>query len=318
MSPTLNFRPRRIRPLVRRFSQLALLPSGLLLALAAGGCHTTPPKTEPGNSAARTELLRQEAVKAEAQRIERLKLAEAANGSAGQAKTDQTQLAGTQNAKIQNNKSAGDGEKGKTKLERAKELSTKMEKATRDLYLAELEHALAKEQAQHEELKAQDGLTKAKFELEHAQQELVTYQRVDAPALLGKQKLSIDKKSFRHEEARQNLEQMREEYSKFETDSVAKRTGEIVIWRSETELDFAQRELGLERLEEKTLTRNTIPHKTAALEAAVAQKKSALRQAQEALARLDFENKLSLSKAGNSVVYKQLELDELREEQAKL
>lgn len=192
-----------------------------------------------------------------------------------------------------------------------------LEKAIRASYLAELELQIAVDGAAHRELKAADQLALAQKELVVSTKAFTAYRRMEAPELLKKQKLKVDQLVFRQEEASQNLAQMREEYANFETDSVAKRTGEIVIWRAETRLDFATREIELAKAAHVTMTRNTLPAKIEALEMAATAKKNAVRRAQEALQLLAFENKLSLTKAQDKVVFKKMALESLRAKTAK-
>jgi hypothetical protein len=191
-------------------------------------------------------------------------------------------------------------------------LGRKLEKAIRDLYLAELELKLAEKKVQHAELKSADDAEAAKLELKVARQALTLYRGSESPELVAKETLKVDRLIFRHSEAEQNLNQMREEYARYETDGIAKRTGEIVVWRAETRLGFANRDLDLGKAALVVVKRTTIPLKIESLDAVVKSKEDGVRRATEAKQRMTFENKMSLTKARNSVAYKTTDLVELR------
>ncbi|MFT7484319.1 MAG: hypothetical protein ACI9F9_000159 [Candidatus Paceibacteria bacterium] len=190
-----------------------------------------------------------------------------------------------------------------------------LEKKTRELYVAELELALAEGQADNAEAKAQDDLTTAEHKLETAEAALAHYTKSAAPRLLADQKLKADNKAFAVEEAQQNLDQMKEEYGKFETDSPAKRTGQIVIWRSETRLGLAKRSLAGASSLHKDMMAAQIPTKMRELTEVILSCTQNLRKSKEAIGELAVKNKIALTRAGNKKVFLELELELLRMKQ---
>ena len=271
-------------------ASLTLLP---LMAGAVGSCASNPPLPAPTSEAVDPEAderLMEVAREEEARRIDRM---------------------ATREATIHQEPEST------PKLTAAPDVPAelKLEKKTRELYVAQLEAHLAEEKALHAEAKAADELRAAERALTLAKAAVQHYTKKEAPRLMAEQTLKLDRSKFSVERMQQNLEQMREEYSKYEVDGAAKSTGKIVIWRAETELELAQRsEQGAQDVLVK-LTGNTLPLQLEKLGTAVVTAEQGLRKANEAIVRLAVENKLSLTRARNKQTFLELELEQLRAKQ---
>src|SRR5690349_2533751 len=135
-------------------------------------------------------------------------------------------------------KAAPSPEAAKKKAER------KAEKKVRELAYARMELALA-------EMDAENDLRDAKFDLEHAQQELDAAEKELGhfkgqvrPLELEDSQLDLDRSS---ESALQRKQELDELIAMYKKDEFAKMTKELVLQRGKTTMEFAQRELELDK-----------------------------------------------------------------------
>ncbi len=143
------------------------------------------------------------------------------------------------------------------------------------------------------------------------------FREVEAPAKLAEEQLSLDNSEFRLQESRQEQEQMEAEYGPHLTDEQARKTGEIVIWRGQKRIEFAERRLELSRNSLAQLDGYELPARAGDLEQKVVEKREALARAREKAERGELENLVSVTKAENRIDLLHYELSKLRESAAK-
>jgi len=263
---------------------LTLASAGLLAALSA--C-TSAPKEEP----AAGPTARESAVLEEVREAERLRLARAAEREA-----------------------AAPSRPAADKPKKPRDFEAEVETKTRKVFTSELELTIAEKKAEANLADKRAALSAAERKVEAATAELERYQGTESKMLDAKARLRNDRNAFRLEELEQELAQMESEYGKYQQDSPARMTGDIVIGRTLKQIEFAKRELQLAIADRKQLTEHTIPRKLASLEGDAQKAGDALAQATAAFERAAFENKLSVTKARNSVLEEQAALAKLEAE----
>lgn len=192
-----------------------------------------------------------------------------------------------------------------------------LEKKERELHLAQLELEIGKAKAKSTAASNAAAVAQANFDLGLAERTLVQYVEVEAPQRVAQEQLSLDNTSFRLLESRQEQEQMEVEYGPHMTDEHAKKTGEIVIWRGQKRIEFAERRLELSKLSFAQLESFEIPQKQAELKQKLDQKQEALERAKEKAERGVLEDTVSIKKIENRMDVLEYEIGKLRAKIAK-
>ena len=203
-----------------------------------------------------------------------------------------------------------------SKARTAEDLAHEIEKKVREAYLADLEFEIAQQKARSAEAKAAGELEEALAAEQAALEAATQYEEVESKLLAAAAQLKIDELTFQLEMAKLELEQMEREYGKFQADSHAGQTGQIVVWRETQKVDHATRRLTQEHAERNTLTSYTIPRKRRELALEVAKAQRAVERAREDLVRTEIESKLSSRQAQDKQGLLKFELAKLRAEQA--
>lgn len=193
------------------------------------------------------------------------------------------------------------------------ELAVDIEKKERELRIAELELEIAKQKAQSAAASDRVSVAEAEQALAQAERDLAHFHDVEAPAKLANKQLSLDSSEFRLQESRQEQEQMEAEYGPHLTDEQARKTGEIVIWRGQKRIEFAERNLELSRRSFADLKGYELMTRDEELELKLSQKREALARAREKAERGQLENLVSVTKAENRIDLLHYELGKLRE-----
>jgi hypothetical protein len=218
---------------------------------------------------------------------------------------------------ISNESSVPKTERPSKSDESSEKLAVDIEKKERELRIAELELEIAKQKAQSVAAGDQAAVESAQLELAKAERDLSHFREVEAPAKLAEEQLSLDNSEFRLQESRQEQEQMEAEYGPHLTDEQARKTGEIVIWRGQKRIEFAERRLELSRNSLAQLDGYELPARAGDLEQKVVEKREALARAREKAERGELENLVSVTKAENRIDLLHYELSKLRESAAK-
>lgn len=184
-------------------------------------------------------------------------------------------------------------------------------KKRRDLAHAELELTIAEGKAAEQRDGAEQELAKAIHALRQAERELATFLTEARPQALAKGELQVESAAFRVEQRRQDLQQLVDDYAAQGEEYYAKRTGEIVIWRTRRELEMGERALEQQRAALALERDHELPKKQASLEFAVEQARASLAQAEGKRQRARVEAHLALEKA-------RAKLADLREELERL
>ena len=157
--------------------------------------------------------------------------------------------------------------KGGDKQEKKK---LELEDKQRDLKLAEIELQMAQMSTRHSIEDAERAIEKAEREHVEAQQALSYFMEVDRKRQIDSMNLSVDRSEFRIENNAQDLKQMEDDYARTGDEYYAKKTGEIVVWRTKAGLDFSKRGHELTLIERTKLMEITLPKEERKLRRAVA------------------------------------------------
>lgn len=176
---------------------------------------------------------------------------------------------------------------------------------------AELELQIALAKAAEQSDAAELELEKAARAVDEAERELETFLERVRPQALAKAELEVERQAFRAEQRRQDLQQLVDDYQAHGEEFYAKRTGQIVVWRTERELEFAERGLEQQRLAMALEGERELPKKQRALEFALEQARAGLAQAEAKRARAQLESELTMRKAGAKLEDLQLEIEKL-------
>ena len=176
---------------------------------------------------------------------------------------------------------AAEAEKRASELERAR---LKLEIARLEVAAAERAGAQAVEEAQHE--------------LAQASLALLRFQEFERPSALEEARLRLDRSEHSLRQNEQELQEMEEMYAAEQNlDSTGERTRDIVLERHRKSLEFSTRQLELARAQAADVEQRELPRKLGELEWKVRAAQSALRRAEEKLARGDLEGRLKLLEA---------------------
>lgn len=200
--------------------------------------------------------------------------------------------------------------KGDAKPDPAKR-ELELDKKRRELALAELELAIAQGQAAEQIKTAELEHQKAARALVEAELDLATFLEQVQPQALAKAELEVERQVFRAEQRRQDLQQLVEDYQAHGEEFYAKRTGEIVIWRSERELELAAQALEQQRAALELERDRELPKKQRALEFALEQARAGLAQAVAKRERAQLEAELGRQKAAAKLEDLRRELERL-------
>ena len=192
------------------------------------------------------------------------------------------------------------------------DVALEAEKKLRELYLARLELELARQKARSAEAEGAAAVLLARYAEKAAQDALGHYRKVEAPELLEREQLAIDKQQFELERAQRELAQLEAELGPQLSDEQGKETAELVLWRSRTKVELAGRELNLLQAGKLRIESYEIPRRTGELAAHAKEKSDALLRAEEADEQAGYQAKIDTTRAENKVDLLTLELAELR------
>ncbi|HUR29703.1 MAG TPA: hypothetical protein VM509_16045 [Planctomycetota bacterium] len=185
-------------------------------------------------------------------------------------------------------KPAASPEAAKKKAER------KAQKKARETTYARMELALA-------EMEAENDLRDAKFDVEHARQDLEAaqreldhFQRQAKPLELEDSQLDVDRSIESALERQQELDELTSMYKK---DEVAKMTKELVLQRGKKTMEFAQRELELDKKRAASKKEHDLTVKERDLTLAVAKAQQEAGSAEAKLKKVQAHNELELLRA---------------------
>lgn len=184
-------------------------------------------------------------------------------------------------------------------------------KKRRDLAHAELELEIAESKAAEQRDGAEQEFEKAAHSLGQAQRELATFLAEVLPQALAKGELEVERAVFRVEQRRQDLQQLVDDYAAHGEEFYAKRTGEIVVWRTSRELELSDAALVQQRAALALERDHELPKKQRALEFALTQAQAGLAQAEAKRKRARTEAHLSLEKARAKLTDLQEELERM-------
>lgn len=201
--------------------------------------------------------------------------------------------------------------KGEPKAADPAQRERELAKKRRDLAHAELELSIAEGKVAEQRDGAEQELAKATHGLRQAERELASFLTEARPQTLARGELEVERAVFRVEQRRQDLQQLVDDYAAQGEEFYAKRTGEIVIWRTRRELEMSERALEQQRAALALERDHDLPKKQASLEFALEQARSSLTQAEAKRQRARVEAHLTLEKA-------RAKLADLREELERL
>lgn len=200
------------------------------------------------------------------------------------------------------------------KSKKPRDFAAEVESKTRKVFTSELELTIAEKKAEANLADKRAAVAAASRKVEAATAAFERYKTNESKVLDVKARLKGDRNAFRLEELQQELAQMQSEYGKYQQDSPARMTGDIVIGRTLKQIEFAKRENQLSVADRNQLIDHTIPRKLADLEGDAEKAVVALAQAEAALERAAFENKLSVTKARNATLEEKAALVKLEAE----
>jgi len=191
-------------------------------------------------------------------------------------------------------------------------LPLETEKKQRELYLAQLELDLARQQASSARAEAEAAELLARFAEKTAQDAIGHYRKLEAPQLLEREQLTIDRQQFVLESEQRDLAQLEAKLGPRVSGEKVKQTGGLALWRSRTAVEHADRELKLLQAGKQRTEEYEIPRRTGELVAYAKEQSDAHLRAEEAILQTDYRAKIETTRAENRVDLLTLELEELR------
>jgi len=179
-----------------------------------------------------------------------------------------------------------------------KKAERKAEKKARELTYARMELALAEMDAENDVRDAKFDLEHAQHELDSAQRELEHFQRQVRPLELEDSQLGLDRSS---ESALQRKQELDELVAMYKKDEFAKMTKELVLQRGKTTMEFAQRELELDKKRAADKKEHDLANKERDLNVALAKAKEGVTAAEAKLKKTQAHNELELMRAHHKV-----------------
>ncbi|MFN0241911.1 MAG: hypothetical protein ACKVWV_03385 [Planctomycetota bacterium] len=195
-----------------------------------------------------------------------------------------------------------DGEKGG-----AEEKQRKRERA---LTYARLELKIARLEAEAADRESKDAVADAERELRDATLDRDRFQSFAKAFEEAQSQLEIDQSKQRHEENRQELDEL---LAMYKQEELAALTKELVISRGKAQLELAARRLELALREDKEMRDHQHPKKLRELEQKVAEAEIGLREAKAKQAKQASEKELALLKAQHEVEDAERELAEAKD-----
>jgi hypothetical protein len=172
------------------------------------------------------------------------------------------------------------------------------EKRAGELERARLKLEIVRLELAADERASMDAVEEARHVLAQAAAALQRFQDFERPSALEEARLRVDRSEHSLRQDEQELQQMEEMYAAEQNlDSTGERTRDIVLERHRRSLEFSTRQLELARAQATDLEQRELPRKQLDLEWKVREAESALRQAEEKLARGALEGRLELLEA---------------------
>jgi hypothetical protein len=174
----------------------------------------------------------------------------------------------------------------------------KLKKKEREVDDARLQLTIAKQETQAAERKAKDDVEEAEYTLGKAKEALDHFQKVTRGLELSRADLGFDRAKQRAEESKAELEELMSMYKK---EDFAALTKELVLTRGQKNLEFANRALEQERIEQAATRDVELPRKEKDLQLALHKAENKLREEKADQQKLTNENELKMRKAERAV-----------------
>jgi hypothetical protein len=174
----------------------------------------------------------------------------------------------------------------------------KIAKKQHELDDAKLSLTIARKDTQAAERKQKDDVEEAEYALGKAREALDQFQKVTRNLELSKGELGMDRARQRVEESKAELEELMSMYKKEEFAALTK---ELVISRGRKNLEFANRSLEQQQIENATTRDVELPRKEKDLQLALHKAENKLREERAEQEKLADENELKLRKAERAV-----------------
>ena len=148
----------------------------------------------------------------------------------------------------------------------------------------------------HSIASAEESVEDAQTEVEKALKALTVFREIDKPRRTREMEIRVARGEFSIENSKQDLEQMKADYEGVE-EFYAKKTGEIVVWRTETSLQFAKDSHALTLQSQDKLMKHSLPDEEADLMRKLARKKAAHTRTVEKVGTARIEGEAGLIRA---------------------
>lgn len=197
--------------------------------------------------------------------------------------------------------------KEKSEADKAIEIADK----ERELRLAEMELEMKRTSTTHSVASAEESAEEAQVEVEKAIKALKLFRELDKPRRTREMNIRVARSEFSIENSKQDLEQMKSDYEGVD-EFYAKKTGEIVVWRTETSLQFAKDNHELTLQSRDKLTKHTLPDEEADLVRKLTRKKAAHTRAIEKVGNARLEAQAGMIRAEAKVEKARRELEKAK------
>lgn len=193
--------------------------------------------------------------------------------------------------------------------EKSEKTAADLVKKRREFEHAELELVIAESKAAEQEESAVLEVRKAERAVAEAQRDLDVFLGQEMPQATAKSELDLERQLFRVEQQRQELQQLTDDYTAQGEEFYAKRTGQIVIWRTRRELEMAEKAIEQRQATMALEQEHELPKKRRALEFALEKAQADLTQAKAKQERARIEARLMREKAKAKVEEARTELE---------
>ena len=199
-------------------------------------------------------------------------------------------------ASTEHDQSAAPMEKPEKKKEDKDDPAIEIADKERELRLAEMELEVKRTSVAHSIASAEESVEDAQTEVEKALKALTVFREIDKPRRTREMEIRVARGEFSIENSKQDLEQMKADYEGVE-EFYAKKTGEIVVWRTETSLQFAKDSHALTLQSQDKLMKHSLPDEEADLMRKLARKKAAHTRTVEKVGTARIEGEAGLIRA---------------------
>lgn len=182
-------------------------------------------------------------------------------------------------------------------------------KKERELAYSRMELAVAKLSVEAESREGDEAIRDAEESLALARNEMEEFEKVDREKSIARSDLSLDRGKWSREMSAQELGELQAMY---QAEEFAQLTKELVLTRGQKSLEFAERDLALDRKDAAQLREYELPRKEKELARKVAKAERALADARAKKGKGDIERELKLLRATNAVDEAERELAKLK------